>query len=247
MNYERHYNLLIARALPRKRFKKSDNRYIYYEQHHIVPDCFYLNRKRKGPPGWLPGNPDDKLNLALLTPEEHFLAHQLLVKIYPNNNSLVFALHMICICNSKKITIKEYGWIRRKNNELRSSFRYSNESRKKMSISASGKVRTEEHCKNLSTGHMGQIPWNKGKKCPGRLLSEEHKQAISDGLKGKPKSEEHKRKMSECNMGKKLSEEHKKKLSEANKRPKSDEQKAKMSIAQKKRFAKNAEILCQSE
>ena len=60
-----------------------------------------------------------------------------------------------------------------------------------MSISATGKERTQEHCNNLSNSHLGQIPWNKGKKCPGRVLNNDHKIAISNSLTGKSKTVEH--------------------------------------------------------
>lgn len=52
----------------------------------------------------------------------------------------------------------------------------------------------------------------------GRVLTEEHKQKISEKTKGKPKSEETKAKMSAGMKGKPKSEEHKRKLSEARKR-----------------------------
>jgi len=52
----------------------------YYERHHIVPDFMFVNRKRKGPKGHLPGNPNDPKNMVLLTPREHILSHILLAK-----------------------------------------------------------------------------------------------------------------------------------------------------------------------
>lgn len=41
----------------------------------------FLNRKRKGPPGHLTGNPNDPGNLVLLTPREHFICHVLFYKM----------------------------------------------------------------------------------------------------------------------------------------------------------------------
>ena len=49
----------------------------------------------------------------------------------------------------------------------------------------------------------------------GHIVSEEHKQKISEAKKGKPLSEEHKQKLSESHKGKHLSEEHKKHQSES--------------------------------
>ena len=57
MNYSAIYDSLINRA--RLRALTS-----YKEGHHIVPKCM--------------GGTDDKDNLVDLTPEEHYLAHQLL-------------------------------------------------------------------------------------------------------------------------------------------------------------------------
>lgn len=51
------------------------------EKHHIIPESFYLNRKRKGSAGWLEGDPDDPSNLVTLTEHEHFVCHLLLPKM----------------------------------------------------------------------------------------------------------------------------------------------------------------------
>jgi hypothetical protein len=94
MNYEKHYSLLIERA-------KTRTIEEYTEKHHIVPKCV--------------GGNDEKENLVALTPEEHFLAHQLLVKIYPNESKLIYAALMMC--SSSKFhgrrNNKLYGWIKR--------------------------------------------------------------------------------------------------------------------------------------
>jgi hypothetical protein len=109
MNYEKIYSTLILRA--KDRILKK-----YKERHHIIPEHFFIDRKRKGPPGWLEGNPEDKSNIVYLTPEEHYLAHQLLVKIYPDIKSLVFTL--IRMSGKGKIhNNKAFGWIKRKNAE----------------------------------------------------------------------------------------------------------------------------------
>ena len=89
MDYLKHYNLLIERSKPRK--LKS-----YTERHHIIPKCM--------------GGLDNDDNLVELTPEEHYLAHQLLAKIYPENKQLLFAACMMC---AKRPSNKLYGWIRR--------------------------------------------------------------------------------------------------------------------------------------
>ena len=90
MNYSKHYELLIQRA--KNRILES-----YTESHHIIPRCM--------------GGFDDKTNLVNLTPEEHYLAHQLLVKIYPNHSGLVRAANMM---SSGRPNNKLYGWLRKK-------------------------------------------------------------------------------------------------------------------------------------
>jgi hypothetical protein len=78
MNYKKVYGLIIKKAKNENRKKTTE---VYYEKHHIIPDFMFIERKRKGPKGHLPGNPNDPNNLVLLTPREHFLCHVLLHKI----------------------------------------------------------------------------------------------------------------------------------------------------------------------
>lgn len=57
-------------------------------------------------------------NLVVLTPEEHFVAHQLLVKMYPQNEKLIFAANMMCVKTPKqKRNNKRYAWLKRKVSE----------------------------------------------------------------------------------------------------------------------------------
>jgi hypothetical protein len=97
MNYSRHYYLLIDRA--RNRVLND-----YSEKHHIIPKCM--------------GGTDDKSNLVRLTPEEHYVAHQLLIKMHPGNHKLVFAAAMMCVSapehRNKRTNNRVYGWIRKR-------------------------------------------------------------------------------------------------------------------------------------
>ena len=72
MNYydNYYYYITYVKSLNRKKLKRKNKDFIYYEQHHIIPKCA--------------GGIDEKNNLVLLTAREHFLAHYLLVKIYQN-------------------------------------------------------------------------------------------------------------------------------------------------------------------
>ena len=90
MNYKKIYEALIF---------KAQNRTIegYKEIHHIKPRCM--------------GGSDDADNLVEFTPEEHYLAHQLLVKMFPENESLVKAAVMMI---PRRPTNKMYGWLKRR-------------------------------------------------------------------------------------------------------------------------------------
>jgi hypothetical protein len=90
LNYKRIYESLIERGRNRKLFG-------YKEVHHIIPRCI--------------GGSDDKSNLVELTPEEHYLAHQLLIRIYPKNEKLVYSAHRMC---SNRPSNKLYGWLRKR-------------------------------------------------------------------------------------------------------------------------------------
>lgn len=94
MNYSAHYSLLIERA---RRRSLSE----YTEIHHIIPKCI--------------GGTNNIDNLVSLTPEEHFIAHQLLVKIYPNNPKLIYAALMMTVSSPTTTrNNKQYGWLKRR-------------------------------------------------------------------------------------------------------------------------------------
>jgi hypothetical protein len=100
MNYKLIYDLLMQKAIIENNL---DN--IYYERHHIVPRCL--------------GGTNDISNIAKLTPEQHYVAHQLLVKIYPNNYELIYACSMMCMGKignklGSRSNNKLYGWLRNK-------------------------------------------------------------------------------------------------------------------------------------
>jgi hypothetical protein len=94
MDYRKHYEKLMLRAKTRN----LEGQYV--EKHHIVPKC-------------LAGS-DDPSNIDILTPEEHFLAHQLLVKMYPMSSPLIkAALLMTTHHTSNRSNNKLFGWMRR--------------------------------------------------------------------------------------------------------------------------------------
>lgn len=92
MDHRWHYEKLIERAKGRV----LDG---YVESHHIVPKCL--------------GGGNGIGNLVQLTAEEHFVAHQLLYKMYPNSKGLAFAMIAMTGNPYGKRRNKVYGWIRR--------------------------------------------------------------------------------------------------------------------------------------
>ena len=194
MDYSKHYNKLVERAKQRV----IDG---YTESHHIVPRCM--------------GGTDDKSNLVDLTPEEHCVAHQLLVKIYPDNDSLVYAAHMM---NATRQGNKVYAWLRKKRSELLKGNQYSKgqiqskETKAKRSKSLTGQTRSVESKAKMSEAAKGRTHSAESK----AKMSEARKGRPAPN-KGKPHSEEQKEKMKLALKGRTLTEEHKAKIGRSGK------------------------------
>jgi hypothetical protein len=154
MNYQEHYNLLIKKSKSenRKKYPKSDNRYIYYEKHHIIPNCFYINNRQKNNKGWINGNPGDKSNLVYLTAREHFIAHLLLAKIY--GGRLWHAAHMMS--NMKKYTSRKYKFIKEKHAEELSISQNGRKAPKGEESPSYGLKRSDEFKNNVSARRKGK-------------------------------------------------------------------------------------------
>jgi hypothetical protein len=90
VDYRKIYNDLVIRG-------KNRQLECYKESHHIIPKCM--------------GGEDNNSNLVDLTPEEHYVAHQLLTKIYPENYALAKAAGMMI---ASRPSNKLYGWLRRR-------------------------------------------------------------------------------------------------------------------------------------
>jgi hypothetical protein len=104
MNYQKHYENLINRA--KNRIYTGHE---YVEKHHILPRCM--------------GGTNDSNNLVNLLAREHFIAHQLLVRIYPSIPGLVYALIKMSAgkgYHKGRTNNRLYEWIKRKNNILKS-------------------------------------------------------------------------------------------------------------------------------
>lgn len=95
MNYQKIYDNIIERGKNRKLLG-------YKEKHHIVPKCL--------------GGDNSKNNLVDLTAEEHYVCHQLLVKMHPTNLKLIRAMHLMTVdSNTTRRSNKSFGWVRRHN------------------------------------------------------------------------------------------------------------------------------------
>lgn len=159
MNCQRHYDLLILRA--RGRVIAG-----YSEKHHVLPRCM--------------GGGNSAVNIVRLTPEEHFVAHQLLVKIHPGVRGLIFACHAMMMDGRRRTRSanKEFGWLRRLNakalGERRLGAKHSDEVRSEMSRVRLGRPQSSEHRAAIAAA-------NKGKS-----KSADHIAKVSAALKGKP-------------------------------------------------------------
>jgi 5-methylcytosine-specific restriction endonuclease McrA len=186
MNYLKHYNTLVDRA--KGRVLEG-----YSERHHIIPKCIGGNNKKD--------------NLVRLTPEEHYVAHQLLVKIYPGNHKLLFAAFAISSMNNRGF--REYAWLKRKRAAYLSS----------RPGTMTGKKHTDEAKQKMKQNHWSQTgsfdaSKPKGKDSPN--YGKQHSQETLQKLKI-PKTLEWRTKMSgegNPNYGKHFSDESKQKMRE---------------------------------
>jgi len=136
MNYKNIYNNLV---------QKAQNRELsgYGEKHHIVPKCM--------------GGNNTKSNIVYLSAKEHFMAHKLLVRIYPNIKGVWYALIAMGRLSQFKSRIFENE--RQKAYAMRKGFKYSEESKKKMSLAKKGKVSNSPETQFKA----GFASWNAGK------------------------------------------------------------------------------------
>lgn len=198
----------------RKRYKTKDTRYIYYEEHHILPKSLF------------PEYVNNKDNKVLLLPQEHYTAHKLLIDIFPGQKMAHAFWRMTCCTKGKRIiTSEDYALARKLNSEyvkdvkqyvctdadrVERSLRMKKAWREGKIIhtkEAHNKaiqnrklnnhyIRTEEQNKATSEKLKGKIFVNNGLKNK-RINSNELEEYLNEGwFKGKkPLSEEHKRKI----------------------------------------------------
>lgn len=222
--YRQHYERLIVRAQGRTLAE-------YTEKHHIIPKCL--------------GGVNTKSNYARLTASEHYVAHQLLVKLFPNEPKLIYAANMMTLnaFGLRGSNNKSYSWLRKKfsivvGNRSRGVVP-SAETIAKMSESGKRKIFSEEHRSNIAISGLNRKPSKetrdkmsasaKGKQhWLNKNHTEETKTKMSEGQLGKkrgpykkdgrkkgPLTEETKDKISKSNTGKSPSEESRAKMREA--------------------------------
>lgn len=111
MNYRKLYEELITRAIGRKQGG-------YVEHHHIIPRCL--------------GGSNHPSNIAILTAREHYIAHLLLAKIYPDHLGLHTAAMFLYAGSAKEPALKgqnrsknrNFEWLRKRANALRSDSKW---------------------------------------------------------------------------------------------------------------------------
>lgn len=197
--YYKQYNKLIDKCIQMESEGYPDD--VYTEVHHILPKCM--------------GGTNKKDNLVRIPVRYHIFAHIFLMKAFPNNNKLAYAVHILIKGVSRNmkgkelvtssLSIKLLSIIRENYSKSLKSRTLSEETKKKISESKKGKKL------NLSEeARMKRRSWL------GKHHSEETRRKMSESSKHRgstaPKTEEHKRKISEGNKGKHLSLEHRNKL-----------------------------------
>lgn len=190
MNYKYHYDKLIETRKDLSRFKGEG---VYYERHHIVPRSM--------------GGSDDPDNLILLTGREHYIAHLLLWKIYPESFAMQNAFMIMCNKKVSKVNSRIYD-------KLKSNFsKYMTETRSGENNHRYGVSLPEwqkEAIRKAQTGRV-QSPETIAKrvsKTKGKKRTEEQKAALSLALKSlnRKLSEETKQLLSEKAMGRRYSD-----------------------------------------
>lgn len=176
MNYIKIYLQLIEKA------QNRDVINVYTEKHHIIPKCL--------------GGNNNENNLVVLTGKEHYIAHHLLLKIYPENKSIYHAFWMMS--NRFKINSKDYEDIKRK---IVSNMRKN--------------VGTKEAIKKMSNSKKGKSNWI------GKKHSKESKKKMSKSARNRNISEkmeqQRRSKISKAHKNKLMTEEHIQNISKSKK------------------------------
>lgn len=166
------------------------------------------------------GGGNEPENIVELTAEEHYVAHQILVKLHPGCASLVTAFYLMAKCSGNKA----YGWLRRKH-------------------AATTSVRNLGNKYNLGKKHSIETRWKIAKSALGNTHTLGQKRTpesrakmskVQSGKKLKPFSAEQCANMAAALIGRKCSPETRAKISAAHLGMKASlETRAKISAVQK--------------
>jgi hypothetical protein len=187
--YTRIYYAITSRAKLRAITKGHD-------KHHVIPESFYLHRKRKGRKGWLLGDPNSPDNIVYLTQHEHFVCHLLLTKMVDTveaqhkvDSAAAWVMDTYTSKNSGvRITGRIYAKLRKAAAEAQSARKtgqvapikgmtaWSNGIVDVMAFESPGKgfVKGSKHTGNKKAHSKGTKWWNNGtelvmsKECPGQ-------------------------------------------------------------------------------
>lgn len=129
--YTKWYKNIVAKAT--KRVNQNE----YLEAHHIIPDCFFINRSRKGTPGWIEGDPNDRNNIVFLTAKEHFICHRLLPKMTTGRAkiSMAYAVWQMTMMSGRDRyvpTARTYETLKKQISESRKGVPISEEQKAKL-------------------------------------------------------------------------------------------------------------------
>lgn len=157
-----------------------------FEKHHILPKSL--------------GGADNKDNLVLLTPREHFIAHLLLTKMYTGiaRQKMLFAFRIMSGTPPKGNAVRYI------NNRLYQHLK--EETNKELSKRFTGRIFSDAHRANLSKANKGKV----NTKSP-EIIAEAAKKASSK-LKGRKQSSEWVEKRATKRRGSTLPEETVKKM-----------------------------------
>lgn len=215
MNYQNLYTNLITNA---QNYPVSN---VYTEIHHIIPKCM--------------DGSDEPNNLVTLTARQHFVAHWILTKIYPDNYKLRYAFHLMFFPTSSNT--RQTDW------KLSKSRTYEFHKTQMAELTGErfrGIEKTDEHKEKIRQAALAR--W----KDPEELAKQSERMkgnTYALGTKRSPHSEETRRLISEknkiyyqthkgSNHGKSLSEETRAKISatkKANPHQYTEEQRQKIS------------------
>ena len=160
MDYKRIYDEVIARA------KDRDSVDGYTEVHHIEMTAM--------------GGLDIDDNKVVLTAREHYLAHWLLHKVHRSRTTGAAWASMTSNKSGNRYTSHTWAIAREAGVESHRGSKRSAESRKRMSLAATGRVHTAESKAKMSESRLGELNHFYGKN-----HTEETKMKISEARLGK--------------------------------------------------------------